>query len=318
MHAERPRGSRKCQVWLLPLLGAIFVVTHLTGPGARLSLWVLVAAPIATALLLTLAIFILRRAEGKPALQTLAATIMVLCTAVAIAIYHCTAWCSVLACLPAGLAGKQAFSACWPCVAHGPDCPAYWLCFLGLPPHTSCRLILRCRAGGACVFSKLPKTPVVLAKAATSATIVYCTIVANLCMLCEVYAAPYCAIYMFLAAAVGSAVGDSACRFASRVLLARGMYENVRAAGVFSGKILGPASGSWVLAMRRSICNVCTGFARGIAHLICCNHNCTTKHPQPACCCPTAGTGCLTSSYVLQVGKADVVQAQIAGLAREE
>ncbi|KAL4441438.1 hypothetical protein ABPG77_001942 [Micractinium sp. CCAP 211/92] len=149
--AERTWGSRKFQVWLLPLLGAIFVVTKLTGPGARPSLMVLVIAPVATALLLTLAIFSLRCAAGTPALQTLAATNTVLCTVVAIAIYHCTVWYSVLACLPAGLADKQAFSACWPCIAHAliairaivhHTCFASWVCHLTpVSTHTS----LRCR-----------------------------------------------------------------------------------------------------------------------------------------------------------------------------
>ncbi|KAL4441439.1 hypothetical protein ABPG77_001943 [Micractinium sp. CCAP 211/92] len=64
-------------------------------------------------------------------------------------------------------------------------------------------------------------------------------------MLCEGYAAPYCAIFMLLAAALGSAVGDSTCCLGSRVLLARGLYENVRAAGVLSERLL-PDGWHWV------------------------------------------------------------------------
>ncbi len=86
----------------MPLLGSIISLARLAGSG----LWVLVVGTAASALSLYLAVFFIERAEGKPALQALAATIMVACTAVACAIFECSYLCSLLALVPLGLAGK--------------------------------------------------------------------------------------------------------------------------------------------------------------------------------------------------------------------
>lgn len=89
----------------------------------------------------------------------------------------------------------------------------------------------------ACWLSKRPTGVVLLAKAAFVAAMTCSISVANLCMACTAFAVPCSATALLLLSVFGTVLPDAFYRCMARALLAGAVFENVRTAGVNSGRM---------------------------------------------------------------------------------
>lgn len=202
----------------------------------------------AAAMVALVAAWLLGRAAGKPALQTLA-VILTLALAVAAKLaWHCSRLCSAVAFVPLALAGKPLIMSCHVLFLFGPQAPS-------LPAEqlrSRAAALLQHGAGAACWHAAHPDALMLvpLCKAAFVGTVSFAassafTCLPSYCTPDDVWAV---GLVSLLAAWAGTLVSSLAFRCLAWAVLPHRMYTAVSERGVLSGEFW--AARLWVTDRR--------------------------------------------------------------------